>query len=136
MFVGNGAHSGMGVTGRDSLQSGVLDLRVLRAHGPFPGLAVLGRLLVGCLRGSPLLRQALVREVRLGLPEPMPLSLDGEVLDDVAGGIAFRSLPGALRVVVPAPERPQALSAGRAPPCRRPATACRAPRSARASRSA
>lgn len=105
VFVGNGAYSGMGVTGRESLQSGVLDLRVLRARGPFPRVAVLVRLLAGRLRGSPWLRQALVREVRLGLPEPMPLSLDGEVLDDVAGEIAFRSLPGALRVVVPAPER-------------------------------
>lgn len=102
VFVGNGAYSGVGLTGRERLQEGVLDLRVLRAHGPLPRLTVLARLLAGRLNGSPWLRQSLVREVRLDLPEPLPLSLDGEVAER-SGPITVRSRRMALRVVVPEP---------------------------------
>lgn len=100
VFIGNGAYAGMGMTGRDSVQEGVLDLRVLRARGPFPRAAVIARLLVGRLRGSPWLRQTLVRQVRVEVPAGTPLALDGEV-SDAAGAIAFRSAPRAVRVVVP-----------------------------------
>jgi hypothetical protein len=37
-FVGNGPYSGTGLTGRDSLQEGVLDVRVLPAEGRPPRL--------------------------------------------------------------------------------------------------
>lgn len=100
VFVGNGAYTGVGLTGRARLQEGLLDLRVLRAHGPLPRLTVLARLLAGRLQGSPWLRQSLVREVRLDLPEPVPLSLDGEV-SERSGHVPVRALRAALRVVVP-----------------------------------
>lgn len=102
VFIGNNPYEGLGIAGRPSLQRGLLDVRMLRARGPFPRGAVLLRLVAGRLRGSPWLRQHLAREVHLRGGRDTPLALDGEVLDH-DGDIVFRSEPGALRVVVPPP---------------------------------
>ena len=65
-----------------------LESRVSHAHGGRPG--------------SRWLRQALRDTVTSGLARPALLAHDGEVRE-VSGEISFRTRPGALRVVVPAP---------------------------------
>jgi diacylglycerol kinase family enzyme len=102
VFVGNGPYSGTGLTGRESLQEGVLDVRVLPAEGRFPRLSALGAILLSPRRRSRWLRQTLRDAVAIRLARAAPLAHDGEVLE-VSGEITFRTRPGALRVVVPPP---------------------------------
>lgn len=100
VFVGNGPYSGTGLTGRESLQDGVLDVRVLSAAGRLPRLTALGEILLSPRRRSRWLRQTLRDAVTVRLAQPALLAHDGEVRE-VSGEITFRSRPGALRVLVP-----------------------------------
>lgn len=101
IFAGNNAYSGAGLTARDSLQGGVLDVRVLAAEGRMPRLAALWAILTSPHGGSRWLTQSLREQVVVRLREPGHLAHDGEVRE-VSGVVTFRSRPACLRVVVPA----------------------------------
>jgi undecaprenyl-diphosphatase len=102
VFLGNNPYEGLGLGGRASLQQGVLDLMVLRARGRFPRLTIVVATLLGQLQRTRRLHRRSVREVRIRLAEPAYLAYDGEV-DEAEGELLFRSLAGALEVVVPPP---------------------------------
>jgi diacylglycerol kinase family enzyme len=102
VFAGNNSYTGAGLTARDSLQAGMLDVRVLSADGRLPRLSALWAMLTSPHGESRWLTQTLRPEVTVHLDEPACLAHDGEVLD-VSGQVTFRSLPRALRVLVPPP---------------------------------
>ena len=102
VFAGNNSYSGSGLTARESLQAGVLDVRVLSADGRHPRLAALWAILTSPQGGSRWLTQSLRERVTVRLGAPARLAHDGEVRD-VSGEVVFRSRPGALRVLVPPP---------------------------------
>jgi undecaprenyl-diphosphatase len=104
VFVGNGPYAGAGLTGRESLQRGMLDVRVLPAERRLPRLSVLGQIVLAHRGESRWLRPELRPEVTVVLHDPACLAHDGEAHDDVRGEIRFRSRPGALRVIVPPPD--------------------------------
>ena len=74
VFVGNGPYSGTGLTGRASVQDGVLHVRVLSAAGRHPRLTSLGEILLSPRRRSRWLRQTLRDAVTIRLPQPAPLA--------------------------------------------------------------
>lgn len=102
VFVGNNPYSGTGLTGRESLQSGLLDVRILSAAGRLPRLSALWSILVARRGSSRWLAQSLRSRLEVPLLEPAVLAHDGEVRD-VAGRVVFTIRPGALRVVAPDP---------------------------------
>lgn len=100
VFAGNNSYSGAGLTARESLQEGMLDVRVLSAEGRTPRLAALWAILTSPHGGSRWLTQTLRPQVTVRLAAPARLAHDGEVRD-VSGEILFRSRPRCLRVLVP-----------------------------------
>lgn len=102
VFVGNNPYSGTGLTGRESLQAGLLDVRILSAAHRLPRLTTLGTILFARHGSSRWLSQSLRSRLDVRLLEPHVLAHDGEVRD-VAGEIAFAIRPRALRVVAPDP---------------------------------
>lgn len=102
VFAGNNSYTGAGLTARDSLQAGMLDVRVLSADGRLPRLSALWAMLTSPHGESRWLTQTLRPEVTVHLDEPACLAHDGEVRD-VSGQVTFRSLPRALRVLVARP---------------------------------
>ncbi len=101
VFAGNNAYTGAGLTARDSLQGGVLDVRVLSAEGRTPRLAALWAILTSPHGGSRWLTQSLRTGVTVVLPGEAHLAHDGEVRE-VSGTVEFRSRPACMRVLVPA----------------------------------
>ena len=101
VFAGNNSYSGAGLTARDSLQQGLLDVRVLSGDGRLPRLSALWAILTSPHGGSRWLTQTLRSEVTVRLAAPARLAHDGEV-QDVSGEIVFRSRPRSLKVLVPA----------------------------------
>ncbi len=91
VFVGNGPYrpSGMVPAERPVLDSGLLDVRWLRADLRFSRLRVLGALLLGALGHSRVYQEARVRRLDVELREPGALATDGEVVEE-AGRYAFR----------------------------------------------
>lgn len=102
VFVGNNPYSGTGLTGRESLQSGLLDVRVLSAAGRLPRLTTLWAILFARHGRSRWLAQSLRSRLDVRLLEPAVLAHDGEVRD-VAGDLAFTIRRRGLRVVAPDP---------------------------------
>lgn len=102
VFVGNNPYDGAGLGERTSLQTGLLDLRVLRAKGRFPRLGILRAMALGRLDRSRRTLHTHVPEVRIRLDEDTSLAYDGEA-EKTRGDIVFRSRRRAVRVVVPAP---------------------------------
>lgn len=104
VFVGNGCY-GDGITdlmNRDSLDGALLDVRILRADVVLARTRTVLALLLGRLGNSPLLVQSQECEVDLGLRAPtVAVALDGEVVH-LTPPLRFRTLPGALTVLVPA----------------------------------
>ena len=104
VFVGNGCY-GAGLTdlmSRESLDGALLDVRVLRADVMLARTRTVLALLVGRLGSSPLLVSSEECEATVDLPEPeVAVALDGEVVR-LKPPLRFRSLPGALTVLVPA----------------------------------
>ncbi|MFP5375506.1 MAG: diacylglycerol/lipid kinase family protein [Acidimicrobiia bacterium] len=104
VFVGNGCY-GDGLTdlmSREVLDGGLLDVRVLRADAVLARTRTVINLLVGRLGASPLLASSRVREVEVALAAAdVAVAVDGEVVR-LAPPLRFRSLPGALAVLVPA----------------------------------
>ena len=103
VFVGNNPYSGTGLGGRDSLQSGLLDVRILSAAGRLPRLSALWSILVSRHGRSRWLEQSLRSRLVVRLREPALLAHDGEVRE-ADGEIVFSIDPRGLRVVAPDPE--------------------------------
>ena len=103
VFVGNGCY-GEGLTdlmSRQSLDAALLDVRVLRADVALARTRTMGALLLGRLGASPLMVQREACEVDVGLRvAKVAVALDGEVVH-LEPPLCFRSLPGALTVLVP-----------------------------------
>ena len=102
IFVGNNAYSGAGLTGRESLQAGLLDVRILSAAGRLPRLTALASILTARHGSSRWLTQSLRSRFDVLLDQPAVLARDGEARD-VEGDVRFAIRPRALRVVVPDP---------------------------------
>lgn len=104
VFVGNGCY-GDGLTdlmSRQVLDGGLLDVRVLRADAVLARTRTVVALLLGRLGASPLLASSRRREVEIALTAAdVAVAVDGEVVRLVPP-LRFRSLPGALMVLVPA----------------------------------
>ena len=104
VFVGNGCYGdGLAdLTSREALDGATLDVRVLRADEVLARTRTVLALVAGRLGASPLLASAWARESVVELPVPeVSVALDGEVVR-LTPPLRFRSLPGALTVLVPA----------------------------------
>lgn len=103
VFVGNGCY-GEGLVdlmSRESMDGGVLDVRVLRADEVLARTRTIAALLVGRLGTSPLLASSRQEEAVVDLDVPgVSVALDGELVR-LTPPLHFRSLPGALTVLVP-----------------------------------
>src|SRR5439155_5627915 len=100
VFVGNNPYHGtVSPRGRESLQTGLLELRVVRWRGDRPRWSIVLALLSRRLESSGVMVRRLVEEVSLKVDGPVALGHDGEVTD-VDGELVFRSRPRALKVLV------------------------------------
>src|SRR5687767_12592216 len=103
VFVGNGRYgtSLFDVAERESLDDGLLDVRILRADGRLARLRVIGRLLVGRADRSPMAEFDAVESIELALNRPrVDVALDGEIVS-MTSPLRFRCRAKALRVLVP-----------------------------------
>ena len=112
VFVGNGRY-GEGITdlmSRQSLDQAVLDVRVLRADAVLARTRAVVATVLGRLGRSELLASDEEGEVLVEMQgEMVEVALDGEVVT-LRSPLRFRSLPGALTVLVPAePVAPGAI---------------------------
>ncbi|WP_181782582.1 diacylglycerol/lipid kinase family protein, partial [Pseudonocardia pini] len=91
IFVGNGPYypRGMVPAWRPTLDSGLLDVRWLRADVRFSRLRVVAALILGALGHSRVYHQAEVAELDVELAVPSMLATDGEVVEE-AGRYTFR----------------------------------------------
>lgn len=103
VFVGNGRYgrSLFDVAERGSLDSGLLDVRILCADRALARLRTMGALLMGKVQDSPMAVFNEVRSIELTLDRPeVDVALDGEVVR-LRSPLVFRCRPGALTVLVP-----------------------------------
>jgi diacylglycerol kinase family enzyme len=104
VFIGNGRY-GKGLlrlNQRESLNDNCLDFRLARADSPLARARVVVALMAGVLDRSPLLVQREARHLELSVDrDDVEVALDGEV-ERLSSPLCYRSLPGALSVVVPA----------------------------------
>jgi undecaprenyl-diphosphatase len=104
VFVGNGRYgtSLFDVGSRESLDDGLLDVRILRADGKLARLRVVGRLLVGRVASSPMAEFDAVSSIELAVVgrTSVDVALDGEVVR-MESPLRFRCRPRVLRVLVP-----------------------------------
>jgi diacylglycerol kinase family enzyme len=102
IFVGNG-HYGedmLDLASRQSLNQGVLDVRLVRADRFLARIRVLASLALGRLHRSPLLVQRIVSEITFDFDTPtVEVALDGEVVT-VDAPLCYRSRVGDLRVLI------------------------------------
>jgi len=91
IFVGNGPYHprGMVPAWRPTLDSGLPDVRWLRADVRFSRLRVIGALIFGALGHSRVYHQTEVAELDVELEVPSMLATDGEVVEE-AGRYTFR----------------------------------------------
>ncbi|MEN3299571.1 phosphatase PAP2 family protein [Pseudonocardia sp.] len=91
IFVGNGPYHPRGFVPawRPTLDSGLLDVRWLRADVRFSRLRVVGALILGALGHSRVYRQLETTELDVELQVPSMLATDGEVVEE-AGRYTFR----------------------------------------------
>jgi diacylglycerol kinase family enzyme len=102
IFVGNGRYGDdmLDLASRQSLNQGVLDVRLVRADRFLARIRVLASLTLGRLHRSPLLVQRIVPEITLEFDTPtVEVALDGEVVT-VDAPLLYRSLAGELRVLI------------------------------------
>lgn len=99
LFVGNGPYYPRGAVPawRPTLDSGLLDVRWLRADVRFSRLRVLGALLLGALGHSRVYAQREISELDVELHEPSMLATDGELVEE-AGRYTFRVAPNPIPV--------------------------------------
>jgi undecaprenyl-diphosphatase len=103
VFVGNGRYgtSVFDVAVRESLDDGLLDVRILRADGRLARVRVVARLVVGRVERSPMAVFDEVRSIELALDRAeVDVALDGEVVR-FRSPLRFTCRPKALRVLVP-----------------------------------
>ena len=103
VFVGNGRYgtSLFDVGERESLDDGLLDVRILRADGRLARLRVIGRLLLGRAEDSPMAEFDAVESIELSVNRPrVDVALDGEIVS-MTSPLRFRCRAKALRVLVP-----------------------------------
>ena len=104
VFVGNGRYGEglLRLNQRESLDENVLDFRLARADSPLARARIVFALVAGVLDRSPLLVQREAHKPELDLDrDVVEVALDGEV-ERLAAPLRYRSLPGALSVLVPA----------------------------------
>lgn len=91
LFVGNGPYypRGMVPAWRPSLDSGLLDVRWIRADVRFSRLRTVAALLLGALGHSHVYRQRETAELDVELSVPGTLATDGEIVEE-AGRYTFR----------------------------------------------
>lgn len=94
LFVGNGPYypRGMVPAWRPHLDSGLLDVRWLRADLPLSRLRAVAALALGALGRSRVYRQMEVAELDVELARPGMLACDGEVVES-SGRFTFRVAP-------------------------------------------
>jgi diacylglycerol kinase family enzyme len=99
LFVGNGPYHprGMVPAWRPTLDSGLLDVRWLRADVRFSRLRVMAALILGALGHSHVYGQCEVPELDVELSVPGMLATDGEVVE-FSGRYTFRVAAGRVRV--------------------------------------
>jgi undecaprenyl-diphosphatase len=99
LFVGNGPYHprGMVPAWRPTLDSGLLDVRWVRADVRFSRLRVAVALLLGALGHSRVYEQREVSELDVELAVPGMLATDGEVVEK-SGRYTFRVAPGRIPV--------------------------------------
>ena len=105
VFVGNGRYgtSLFDVAERESLDDGLLDVRILRADGRLARARVVLRLLLGRVESSPMAEFDAVETIELALDQPrVDVALDGEIVP-LSSPLRFRCRAGALAVLVPPP---------------------------------
>lgn len=103
VFVGNGRYgrSLLDLTERESVDDGLLDVRILRADGRFARAKVILALVLGRIEQSPMAVFHETREIELALDRPrVDVALDGELVS-LASPLRFRCRPRALTVLVP-----------------------------------
>jgi undecaprenyl-diphosphatase len=104
VFVGNGRYGTtlFDVASRESLDDGLLDVRILRADGRLARLRVVGRLLVGRVSSSPMVEIDAVSSFTMSVVgrTSVDVALDGEVVR-LDCPLVFRCRPRVLRVLVP-----------------------------------
>ncbi|MBW3649243.1 MAG: hypothetical protein KY458_01610 [Actinobacteria bacterium] len=103
VFVGNGRYgrSLFDVGQRGSLDSGVLDVRILRADRTLARLRTVAALLMGQVEQSPMAVFNEVSEIELTVDRPeVDVALDGEIVR-LRSPLVFRCRRGALTVLVP-----------------------------------
>ena len=104
VFVGNGRYgeSLLDIASRDSLDDGLLDVRILRADFRLARLRVVGRLLVGRVSSSPMAEFHEASSIELSIVgrSAVDVALDGEIVS-MTSPLRFRCRPRALRVLVP-----------------------------------
>ena len=103
VFVGNGRYgrSLYDVAERGSLDSGLLDVRILRADRPLARLRTVAALLAGKVEDSPMAVFNEVSHIELTIDRPeVDVALDGEIVR-LRSPLAFRCRRGALAVLVP-----------------------------------
>jgi diacylglycerol kinase family enzyme len=104
LFVGNNDYrlAMPGAGQRESLDRGELSVMVMHSKS-LPGfLAATGRALLGISRRDDMVRLDGVKRLEVGSARPcLTLAIDGETVA-LAPPLAFRILPGALNIVVPA----------------------------------
>jgi len=105
VFVGNNCYGEtvMDLTGRQRLDEGVLDLRIVRAGGKLSRLRIAGAVLFGRVGRSPLIDRRSVSSVTIDAHRSVEVALDGEVMT-MQSPLQYSSSPRALRVLVPPPE--------------------------------
>ncbi len=106
VFVGNGVYgtSLFDVGVRETLDDGLLDVRIMRADGRLARLRIAARLIVGKVADSPMAEFHEASSVELGFTKAkIDVALDGELIT-LSTPLRFLCRPKALRVLVPPPE--------------------------------
>ncbi len=104
VFVGNGRYgtSLFDLASRDTLDDGLLDVRILRADGKAARLRIVLALLGGRIAESPMAEFHEASSVELSFPgrAKIDVALDGELVS-MSTPLRFQCRPKALRVLVP-----------------------------------
>jgi diacylglycerol kinase family enzyme len=104
VFIGNNCYgeSLRDLIGRDAMDEGVLDVRIAHADRRLSRLRIVGAVLFGKVATSPLIDRLQRASVTLDLGDgtPVPVALDGEVVD-MASPLRYESKPKALTVLLP-----------------------------------
>jgi len=106
VFVGNGVYgtSLFDVGVRETLDDGLLDVRIMRADRRLARLRIAARLLVGKVADSPMAEFHEASSIELGFTKAkIDVALDGELIT-MSTPLRFICRPKSLRVLVPTPE--------------------------------